>query len=84
MELPNEIKSKIFLFLSHPCADLVKQSAKFRALKLRHDVFSGNITNEQILKYISDLNTAYRTSYDHEYETFYLPFTEDYFNNFKK
>ena len=24
MELPNEIKSKTFLFLSHPCADIIK------------------------------------------------------------
>ena len=28
MELPNEIKSKIFLFLSHPCADMIKELHK--------------------------------------------------------
>ncbi len=30
MELPNEIKSKVLLFLSHPCADMIRQ--------LRHDM----------------------------------------------
>ena len=25
MEFPNEVKSKIFLFLSHPCADMIRQ-----------------------------------------------------------
>ena len=30
MELPNEIKSKVFLFLSHPCADMIRQ--------LKHDM----------------------------------------------
>ena len=34
MELPNEIKSKIFLFLSHPCADMIKE--------LRHDILTNS------------------------------------------
>ena len=40
MELPNEIESKIFLFLSHPCADLIKE--------LSHEI----LTNSYIETYM--------------------------------
>ena len=56
-------------------------------LKLRNDVFGLNVFNEELLKYsgtpvatcIKHLNTAYQTSYDKEYETFYWSFKNDYF-----
>ena len=91
MEIPNENVNLILRFNSHPIADLVKQSVKFQVLKLRNDVFSLNVPNDELLKYsgtpvatcIKHLNTAYLTSYDKEYETFYLSFNEDYFYNLR-
>ena len=91
MNISIENVNLIMRFNSHPVADLVKQSVKFQVLKLRNDVFSLNVFNEELLKYsgtpvatcIKHLNTAYQTSYDKEYETFYLNFTEDYFNNLR-
>ena len=83
--LPGSVVNQIMKFDSHPVADLVNQSVKFKVRKLRND----SLNNERVIKFsgtpttacIKHLNVAYLTSYDKEYAEFYLTFSEDYFNN---
>ena len=83
--LPGSIVNQIMMFDSHPVADLVNQSVKFKVRKLRND----SLNNERVIKFsgtpttacIKHLNVAYLTSYDKELNDFNFTFSEDYFIN---
>ena len=91
MNIAIENVNLILRFNSHPVADLVNESVKFKIRKLRIDSINEQLYDNATLKYsgvpvatcIKQLYTAYLTSYDKEYETFYWSFTEDYFNNLR-
>ena len=68
----------ILRFNSHPVADLVNQSVKFKIRKLRID--AGNYIPATCIKHVFN---EYLKSYDDEIESFVFEFNEEYFMNIR-